>query len=681
MKRLLDFAIRMVVVVALCLGVLGTARTGFGFAVATSYSSPQTTFFVSNTNDNGSGSLRQAILDANTTPGEDVIHINTIGTVNLLSALPTITEAVTIFVEDAHVLRIFIVNAQNSYRGLTITSVPVTISGLIVQNGAAFGTASGGGIRSEGNLTLNAVHVLNSSAYLGGGVSSDGSVVVNGGRYEGNIASNAGGGAIYAEGTVTVNGSIIQNNHCTDLGCYGGGLYVGSTLTMTNTEIISNTAAGDGGGVSTDGALVVTGTIFISNTAESRGGGAYISGSGPVQVTNSRFENNSSPNGNGGGLSASSADVTLSNVDFVGNDALGRGGLFALSVSINGGRFEQNTASGNSSGGLSADTVVLTDTHFISNTALNGFAGGVLAANIVAMGGSFEYNNPGGLEATGAMILTGTQFLNNSGGPAVSGTYSTQATDVLFANNSDIALVSDETTISNSQFVNNGQAILALGPLTVTNSLFMNNTPFGAIEAYNHVTISSTLFLRNSASLGGGLVQYDAGDVSIVNTLFAGNTVSGGGAAIHLEGEGTATLKHVTIASSEFATTTAITTSKDIVLIQNTIVANHDIGLNVTTGFVALNHALFHDNGLDVQGSIAADEGRVTGDPLFVNPGADNFHLQVGSVAIDAGLDADITTDFEGDVRPSGNSFDIGYDEFVPIQVPPIQIMLPIILR
>ncbi len=56
-------------------------------------------FTVTNTNDSGSGSLRQAILSANATPGADTINLN-IGsgpqTIAPLSALPTIADPVTI---------------------------------------------------------------------------------------------------------------------------------------------------------------------------------------------------------------------------------------------------------------------------------------------------------------------------------------------------------------------------------------------------------------------------------------------------------------------------------------------------------------------------------------------------------------------------------------------------------
>jgi hypothetical protein len=60
----------------------------------------QETFTVTNTNDSGPGSLRQAILDANARPGADMIVFNIPGTgphpIRPRSQLPTITNSVTI---------------------------------------------------------------------------------------------------------------------------------------------------------------------------------------------------------------------------------------------------------------------------------------------------------------------------------------------------------------------------------------------------------------------------------------------------------------------------------------------------------------------------------------------------------------------------------------------------------
>ncbi len=58
------------------------------------------TFTVTNTNDSGAGSLRQAILDANANAGQDTIAFNIAGsgvqTISPATVLPTITSPVTI---------------------------------------------------------------------------------------------------------------------------------------------------------------------------------------------------------------------------------------------------------------------------------------------------------------------------------------------------------------------------------------------------------------------------------------------------------------------------------------------------------------------------------------------------------------------------------------------------------
>ena len=56
----------------------------------------QTTYIVSNLNDTGAGSLRQAIIDANTNLGNDIINFSVSGTLNPASQLPLITDGVDI---------------------------------------------------------------------------------------------------------------------------------------------------------------------------------------------------------------------------------------------------------------------------------------------------------------------------------------------------------------------------------------------------------------------------------------------------------------------------------------------------------------------------------------------------------------------------------------------------------
>ena len=69
---------------------------GGGLSVASA-----ATFIVSTTADSGPGSLREAILQANASPGHDFIHFaiqpsNVVHVINLAAGLPPITETVTI---------------------------------------------------------------------------------------------------------------------------------------------------------------------------------------------------------------------------------------------------------------------------------------------------------------------------------------------------------------------------------------------------------------------------------------------------------------------------------------------------------------------------------------------------------------------------------------------------------
>jgi predicted outer membrane repeat protein len=681
---------RVCLVLAVLLGAVTPAAR-----VTASPAAPLDLFTVDNTNSSGVGSLRQAILNANAQFGPDTIRITPAlsGQVNLTDTLPAITEAVTITVPNAHLFQVFKIDGGNTFRGLTISSgVPVTVIGLTVQHMVANGTLTGAGIDSDGPLTLNNVTIIsNTAGGLGGGVSSTGAITVTGGRFEGNTAG-PGGGAIHAGGALVVNGSLIRHNQCTTTNdCLGGGLYAEAALTLTNTQIISNTSAFYGGGAMAAGAsrvsggkfednlaieggggllgifgLTLTGTLFISNTAHSFGGGANVDvTSAAASVTNARFEANHA-GAQGGGLDTLGAEpVTLNQVDFVANTAAGSGGGIQVeNVFLTGGRFERNSAS--SGGGLSAfGTAVLTSTVFISNTAAQ--AGGASANTLVAQGGRFQGNAGGGLDASGGLVITDTQFVGNTGKGGAAGGGQVRITGALFANNSAPTsagglYAGGDTRVSNTQFVNNrglfAGGLYATGGLTLTNSLFVGN----------HAQFETT-------ATGGGL-KHDDGPGLLVNTLFGSNTATGGGAAIALTGGGTTTLKHVTIASAALVTTSAVLADKAIVLFMNNIIANHAVGVDVESGFVTLSFNLFDANGADTTGSVAADTNHFNGNPRFANQAAGDFHLRVGSPAIDTGANAGINSDFDGDPRPSMGGFDLGYDEAVFLRV-----MLPIVVR
>ena len=102
------------------------------------------TFTVTNLSDSGAGSLRQAITDANANAGADTILFanGLTGTIALASALPTLTDDVTLSGPGAKLLTVARSSAAGTpaFRILTIdagTATPptVSISGLTLANG------------------------------------------------------------------------------------------------------------------------------------------------------------------------------------------------------------------------------------------------------------------------------------------------------------------------------------------------------------------------------------------------------------------------------------------------------------------------------------------------------------------------------------------------------------------
>ena len=113
------------------------------------------TFTVSNTNDSGAGSLRQAILDANANAGADIIEFSVSGVLVPATVLPTITESVTI---DGTTAPGYVAGSPTfhiDYLGTSLSSSgpadDVTIDGIDVSSSGSIG---GTGIRLSGGGTL-----------------------------------------------------------------------------------------------------------------------------------------------------------------------------------------------------------------------------------------------------------------------------------------------------------------------------------------------------------------------------------------------------------------------------------------------------------------------------------------------------------------------------------------------
>src|SRR5262249_2584300 len=119
---------------------------------------PAMTFTVSNLNDSGTGSLRQAILDANGAAGADVIQFQAglTGTITLTSGELSVTHDLNIQGPGANVRSASGNNASRaSHLNPGAATDIVTISGLTITGGNATGTTGNGGGVDLPTGTLN----------------------------------------------------------------------------------------------------------------------------------------------------------------------------------------------------------------------------------------------------------------------------------------------------------------------------------------------------------------------------------------------------------------------------------------------------------------------------------------------------------------------------------------------
>ena len=193
------------------------------------------TFTVLNLADSGTGSLRQAILNANAHPGADAIAFgaNLHGTIRLTGGQLSITGDLSHAGRGEDRLT---VSGVNSGRVFDVSNnATVTIAELTIANGATVGGLGGGGILNVAGSTLTLTHTAlsNNTAtaasdtvdVFGAGLLNEGRATVTSSNFSGNQALGGGGGSFFG-------------------GSVGGGIdnFGGATLTVTNSTFANNQA-------------------------------------------------------------------------------------------------------------------------------------------------------------------------------------------------------------------------------------------------------------------------------------------------------------------------------------------------------------------------------------------------------------------------------------------------------
>ena len=242
---------------------------------------------VTNADNEGSGSLRFAIVAANLFSGPDTIvfdptFFSTPRTITLTSGELSITDSVTITGPGANLLTLS-GNKTNRIFKVAGGSLNVAISGLTISDGVTGQLEGGGGIVSQSKLTLTACDIVNNvgvgSGSSGGGVSVLGAVgTFTNCTFRGNT-TGGDGGAVY-----------LRNASGMFLGCTFNGNTAGSNR---------------GGAVSLENSSGTFAICTVSGNRANFGAGIALFntvGEQTLAVTNCTITNNTSVGNNGSGL-------------------------------------------------------------------------------------------------------------------------------------------------------------------------------------------------------------------------------------------------------------------------------------------------------------------------------------------------------------------------------------------
>jgi CSLREA domain-containing protein len=422
---------------------------GVGLSLTSAAQAAPQTFTVTSTADPGDGTcdssctLRDAIIAANTNANssdQDVITFSstitgTPSTITLASALPTITEPLSI-----------------QGPGTVAGNSNITISGdgnykIFAMYGNAYAFGVSGLTLSDGYLANGrggAIHVEDSGAAMAG----EPTLTVQDSELSGN--TSAAGGAIYAfRASVSVQDSDISNNTATghSYGTGGGGIYlfpgIAGTLTIDHSTMSGNTAShgtsmyahATGGAVHSGGATDILDSTISGNSTDGShgaGGGLYLNtGLDPSTIQDSTISGNYTTGqySEGGGLDLTAYSSTIiTGSTIVDNYTTGdnaNGGAIAFhagaqdpgnaDISIENSTIADNDTSGTaaSGGGMFVYYEASLD---ISNATISGNSTENFGGNIYEYGGAADPSITNSILSGGSAGQLGPELYTGSAG-------------------------------------------------------------------------------------------------------------------------------------------------------------------------------------------------------------------------------------------------------------------------
>lgn len=195
----------------------------------------------------------------------------------------------------------------------------------------------------------------------------------------------------------------------------------------------------------------------------------------------------------------------------------------------------------------------------------------------------------------------------------------------------------------------------------------------------------NTIYSNTAGGNGGGVFFWDSDSATMVNNVVVGNELTslyGTGSGINAW-RSTILSAHTTLARNSGGSDLGIYLVNGSVLTAvNTILVSHTVGIYVNVPATATLTATLWGNETDWQayGTLITGTRNYWGNPAFAEPGVGDYHLRLGSAAVDRGVDAGVAGDIDGDPRPDWCFPDLGADELLTGN-PCHRVYLPILLR
>jgi uncharacterized repeat protein (TIGR01451 family) len=540
--------------------------------------------------------------------------------------------------------------------GVYVLSTTATIS-----NNRMFGNSAGNGgglflYHSDATVVSNTV-TYNTASSRGGGLGLLGSdATIDGNMITDNIAASGGGlGLHWSDATVV--GNTVTSNTAQYL---GGGLSLErSDATLSGNTIVANTSQRDGGGLTLSScSAMLTGNTIASNVAFEACGGLCVDG-GDATLSGNTISNNTAGT-SGGGLRLRFGDATLTGNTIASNTAQCGGGLFLEEVdevTFSGNMVVSNTAAASSGGGLFVDDgrkITSNGDTFTANTA-HWSGGGLYMGNDT--------------RATFTKITVISNTAAASGGGLVLG--------------EDTYVTLRQSTVASNTAAASGGGLLVVDnyDATLIDNIIIGNqadTAGGGLYAcfWSIVTLDGNVVLSNTARYGGGLYLQES-QATLTNNIVADNQAGVAGSGLYVD-DSSLELLHTTIARNGGGDGSALLVTDtgwpdSTVAMTNTILVGHTVGVTVTAGNTVTLQATLWGTGtwantVDWGGAGAVLTGTPAYNyweaPAFADPDAGDYHIRSGSAAIDAGVDAGIYDDMDGQGRPHYGGCDLGADEW-----------------